>query len=115
LLVAAIRMAAQIMSRPDGVPRRASFLQLRGELLTAVADYDDSGDVLQGPYRLADFPDVELAKTTGEVHLIEWAARESMSPHAADLITRLRIKSSALVPVVSDDSVIGDCGERARR
>jgi signal transduction histidine kinase len=113
-LVVAMRLAAQMVSRPDAVPRRASFLQLRGELLTPVAEYDDSGEVLRGAYRLADFPDVARAMATGDAQVIEWAGRESVSPQSDALITKLQIKSSALVPVVSGDSVVGVIAVSAR-
>jgi len=103
-----------MVSRPDAVPRRASFLQLHGELLTPVAEYDDSGEVLRGAYRLADFPDVARAMATGDAQVIEWAARESVSQQSAALITKLRITSSALVPVVSGDSVVGVIAVSAR-
>jgi signal transduction histidine kinase len=107
-------MAAQIASAPGSVPRRATFLRLDGSLLTPVAEHDEVGQVVTGPFRLADHPEVERAIVTREVQTIAWADHASISTPAAALARRLRLTSSALVPVISGGGVVGAFAVGAR-
>jgi signal transduction histidine kinase len=113
-IAAAARVAAQIASAPGALPRRATFLRLEGALLTPVAEHDEDGEVVTGPFRLADHPDVERAIVTREVQMIAWADHARVSAPAAALARRLRLKSSALVPVISSDVVVGAFAVSAR-
>jgi signal transduction histidine kinase len=107
-------MAAQIASDPGTAPRRASFLRLEGALLTPVAEHDEDGEVVTGPLRLVDHPEVERAIVTRKVQVIAWADHPSPSKPAAALAGRLRLTASALVPVVSSDVVVGAFAVSAR-
>jgi signal transduction histidine kinase len=111
---AAVRIAAQIASRPDAAPRRASFLRLEGELLASVAEHDECGEVLGGPHRLAEFPGVGRAVVTREFQVVRTADRKSFSPAAAALVSKLRLTATALVPVVSGEAVVGVIAVSAR-
>jgi signal transduction histidine kinase len=113
-ITAAARMAAQIACAPGNLPRRATFLRLEGALLTPVAEHDEGGEVVTGPFRLADHPEVERAIVTREVQVIAWPDQASGSAPAAALARRLRLKSSALVPVISSGVVVGAFAVSAR-
>jgi signal transduction histidine kinase len=113
-IASAARMAAQIACAPGTLPRRATFLRLEGALLTPVAEHDEDGEAVTGPFRLADHPEVERAIVTREVQMIAWADHASVSAPAAALAGRLRLKSSALVPVISSGVVIGAFAVSAR-
>jgi signal transduction histidine kinase len=113
-IAAAARMAAQIACAPGSPPRRATFLRLEGALLTPVAEHDEDGEVVTGPFRLADHPEVERAIVTREVQMIAWADHARVSAPAAALAGRLRLKSSALVPVISSGVVVGAFAVSAR-
>jgi signal transduction histidine kinase len=111
---AAARIAAHIVSIPGAAPRRASFLRLEGDLLVAVAEYDESGDVLGGRYRLADFPSLERALENGEVQVVRFDEADSLSPPAAAVIGRYAFTSVALIPVRSAGAVVGVIAVTAR-
>jgi signal transduction histidine kinase len=107
-------MAAQIACAPGSMPRRATFLRLEGSLLTLAAEYDEDAEVVTGPFRLADHPEVERAIVTREVQTIAWADHASIGAPAAALARRLRLKSSALVPVISGGVAVGAFAVSAR-
>jgi signal transduction histidine kinase len=111
---AAVRMAAQIAADPGAAPRRASFLRLEGALLTPVAEYDEDGEVVGGSLRLVDFPDVEGTAITRETRVVVWADSRGLTAPAAAHVSRLHLRSSALIPVVSNDAVVGVIGVSAR-
>jgi len=111
---AAVRIAAQIASDPGAAPRRASFVLLDGAMLRAVAEHDEDGEVVGGSHRIVDFPDVERAVLTRKVQVIAWADHRSLSAPAAALVSRLHLRSSALVPVVSSEAVVGVIAVSAR-
>jgi signal transduction histidine kinase len=111
---AAIRMAAEIAADPGAPPRRATFLRLEGAVLTPVAEYDEAGDVVSSAQRLVDFPDVQRAAVTREAQVIAWADARGLSAPNAAHVSRLNLRSSALVPVVSNDVVVGVIAVSAR-
>jgi signal transduction histidine kinase len=111
---AAARIAAQIVSIPGAAPRRASFLRLEGDLLVAVAEYDESGDVLGGRYRLADFPNFKRAVGSGEVQVVRFGDRAALSPPAAAVLNRFAFTTAALIPVRSSGAVVGVIAVAAR-
>jgi signal transduction histidine kinase len=112
---AAVRLAAQIASCPDAPPRRASFLRLHREQLIVVAALnDDSSQLGRGSHQLDDFPDVTRAVTTREVQVMDWRGRERLGPAVAAMVDRLHLTSSVLVPVITDDSVVGIIAVSAR-
>ncbi|HEY8672176.1 MAG TPA: HAMP domain-containing sensor histidine kinase [Candidatus Dormibacteraeota bacterium] len=112
---AAIAMAAQIAADPGAPSRRASFLRLEGAMLIPVAEHDEAGDVAgSSSHRLVDFPDVQRTAVTRESQVIVWADRRSLSSAAAAHVSRLHLRSSALVPVVSNDRVVGVIAVSAR-
>ncbi|MGA7988991.1 MAG: HAMP domain-containing sensor histidine kinase [Candidatus Dormiibacterota bacterium] len=111
---AAARMAAQIVAIPGAAPRRASFLRLEGDLLVVVAEYDESGDVLRGRYRLADFPNIEHAVESGEVEVVRFDDRAALSPPAAAVVEQYGFTSAALIPVRSARAVVGVIAVAAR-
>ena len=104
---AAARIAAQIVSVPGAAARRASFLRLEDDVLTAVAEYDENGDMLGGRYRLTDFPNFERAVTTGEVQVLRFSDSDALSAPASAIITRYHYTSAALIPVRSSGIVVG--------
>jgi signal transduction histidine kinase len=111
---AAARIAAQIVSIPGAAPRRASFLRLEGDLLVAVAECDESGDVLGGRYRLADFPNFDRAVGSGEVQVVRFGDGDALSPPAAAVVNRYAFTSAALIPVRSAGAVVGVIAVAAR-
>ncbi len=110
----AARIAAQIASPPEEATRRASYLRLEGDVLTALAEYDETGETFRGRYELSLFPNFERAVISGEIQVISLSELGNLSPVGAAVVTRHQVKSCALVPVVSGGSVAGVIAVSAR-
>lgn len=84
----AARIAAQIATPPAEPVRRASYLRLEGDVLTAIAEYDETGEIFRGRYELPLFPNFERAVMTGTIQVIglsemETSARKERSSRRA--------------------------------
>jgi signal transduction histidine kinase len=110
----AARIAAEIATPAHETARRASFLTLSGDVLTAVAEYDESGETFHGQYELSRFPNFERAVVTREIQVIGESELENLSSDGAAVMTRHRIRSCALIPVVSGGVVAGVIAVSAR-
>jgi signal transduction histidine kinase len=110
----AARIAAEIATPPDAMARRASFLTLDGDVLTAVAEYDESGQTFGGRYELSRFPHFERAVATREIQVRGASDFGNLSPEGAAVVNRNQIRSFALVPVVSGGAVAGVIAVSAR-
>jgi signal transduction histidine kinase len=111
---AAARLAAQTVSHAGGAPRRAAFLRVDGDSFNPAAEYDESGQVFGGEYKLIDFPDVERAVATGEVQVVMHARRDGVSAAGAAALARSPLTSTALVPVSSEGVIVGVIAVSAR-
>jgi signal transduction histidine kinase len=94
--------------------RRASYLRLDGDVLTAVAEYDETGETFRGHYELSQFPNFERAVLSREIQVIGVLDLGNLSPSGAAVVTRHQIRSCALVPVVSAGRVAGVIAVSAR-
>jgi signal transduction histidine kinase len=110
----AARIAAQIASPPDEMARRASFLTLDGDVLTAVAEYDETGETFRGRYELSQFPNFQRAVVSGEIQVIGMSDLGNLTPAGAAVVTWHQVKSCALVPVISGGTVAGVIAVSAR-
>jgi signal transduction histidine kinase len=110
----AARIAAQIATPPDEPARRASYLRMEGDILTAIAEYDETGEIFRGRYELALFPNFERAVLTRTIQVIGLSELGNLSPEGAAVATRHQVRSCALVPVVSGADVAGVIAVSAR-
>jgi signal transduction histidine kinase len=111
---AAARIAAQIVSQAQGAPRRGAFLRVDGDVFTPAAEYDESGQIFGGEYKLVDFPGVERAVATGEVQVVTHLRRDGLSAAAAATLARHPLTTTALVPVTSEGAIVGIIAVSAR-
>ena len=111
---AAARIAAQIATPAGEASRRASYLRLEHDVLTSVAEYDETGEVFRGRYELALFPHFERTVVTAEIQVIDLSELGMLTPVSASVATRHQVRSCALVPVVSDGRVAGVIAVSAR-
>lgn len=110
----AARIAAQIATPSGKSARRASYLRLDGDVLTAVAEYDETGEVFRGRYELPLFPNFERAVVSAEIQVVDLSDLGNLTPAGAGVATRHQVRSCALVPVVSGGRVVGVIAISAR-
>lgn len=110
----AARIAAQIATPVGSPARRASYLRLDGDVLTAIAEYDETGEAFRGRYELPLFPNFERAVITGAIQVIGLSELGNLTPEGAAVVTRHQVRSCALVPVVSGSGVAGVIAVSAR-
>jgi signal transduction histidine kinase len=111
---AAARLAAQTGSHAGGAPRRAAFLRVDGDSFNPAAEYDESGQVFGGEYKLVDFPDLERAVATGEVQVVTHRRGDGLSAAAAAALARHPLTTTALVPVSAEGGIVGVIAVSAR-
>jgi signal transduction histidine kinase len=113
-LEAAARIAAQIATPAGEASRRASYLRLDGNVLTAVAEYDETGETFRERYELPLFPNFERAVVTAEIQVVDLSELGNLTPVGAGVATRHQVRSCALIPVVSGGHVAGVIAISAR-
>jgi diguanylate cyclase (GGDEF)-like protein len=99
VLEAAVRVAAEIVS-PDGMAgRRAQYMRLRGDTVTLVVEYDETGQHLPESYPLVEHPilaGVFETRTATTGHLDASQA----GPLVASYIKKLDVTHGLYLPVV---------------
>jgi signal transduction histidine kinase len=102
-----VQIAATIVSRPGGPPRRASLLRLDGDRLVSIAEHDSSGASLGSHvYRLAEHPAMARVVLTEQAVSGELADLE-LPERTLGVVRRSGLRSFALAPVHAGDALFG--------
>ena len=102
-----VQIAATVMSRPGGPPRRASLLRLDGDRLVSIAEHDSTRSRLGSHvYRLDEHPVMARVVATEQAVTGELADLE-LPEQTEEVVRRSGLRSFALAPVHAGDALFG--------
>lgn len=106
VLVASVRVAAELISPSVSAGRRAVYFIVDGDTARVVAQFDESGTEVNEPVALADHP--ALAEVVEKGRPIRTTFEPpAMGPSARTAIETTQITHGAAVPIVVDDRLHG--------
>jgi diguanylate cyclase (GGDEF)-like protein len=106
VLTVACRLAAELIS-PDGAPsRRAQYSRVVGEMLHAVAQYDEAGIAIVAPFPVSEQPNVVEALELDSV-IRRRLDPECFGPTAREIIRALGVTESVYIPIHSAGAIDG--------
>jgi diguanylate cyclase (GGDEF)-like protein len=106
VLVTATRLAAEIVTQPEGYARRAQYNRNEGGMVRVIAQYDEAGQAISAPFPLSEQPNlVEVLRTgvTTQLPLIP----DASGPTVRRMIESLGATSSVYIPVHHDGWIDG--------
>jgi signal transduction histidine kinase len=94
----AVRLAAELASPPGAADRRAQYCRVDGGVVTLVAQYDETGQQVDGTFALEEHPKLRYAFGTGRPVSGRLNA-EVMGSGVQAIVERLAVSNGLYVPV----------------
>lgn len=106
VITAATRLAAELVTQPEGHARRAQYNRIQGGMVEVIAQYDETGQSIAAPFPLSETPNLTEVLRIGVTTQLPLVSSES-GPAVRRLIETLGVTDSVYIPVHYESRIDG--------